>query len=70
VGVGVGAAVFLGLIAAMLIRRRRNRNKIDLEDKRPESVEKQDDKKDNGNVYAVAEMQHQEPVSGDVNVGF
>ncbi|RYN86201.1 hypothetical protein AA0120_g8293 [Alternaria tenuissima] len=62
VGVGVGAAVFLGLIAAMLIRRRRNRNKIDLEDKRPESVEKQDDKKDNGNVYAVAEMQHQEPV--------
>jgi hypothetical protein len=54
----------------MMIRRRRNRNKIDLEDKRPESVEKQDDKKDNGNVYAVAEMQHQEPVSGDVNVGF
>ncbi|KAG9185286.1 hypothetical protein G6011_07830 [Alternaria panax] len=62
VGVGVGAAVFLGLIAAMLIRKRRNRNKSETGNERAESIEKQNDRKDGGNVYAVAEMQHQEPI--------
>jgi LPXTG-motif cell wall-anchored protein len=62
IGVGVGGAALLGVVAVVLLRKKRKQSKVETEDERSESIEKAEDAKGAGTVYAVAEMQHQEPV--------
>jgi hypothetical protein len=69
VGVGVGVAVLLAVVAVVLLRKRRNQDKGETEAKRPDSIEKQDDTKGAGNMCSVAEMQHQEPVCRETDMG-